>query len=49
MQYFDLRRCQPAFEKFCQRYESFFMDSRRRQFLRPYPLGLLGPPERKSI
>jgi len=49
MQYSELRRCQPAFEKFCRRYEGFLMDSRLRQFLRPYLLGLLGPLERKSI
>lgn len=49
MQYSDLRRCRPAFEKFCQRYEGFLGDSRQRQFLRPYLLGLLGPLERKSI
>lgn len=49
MQYTELRRCRPAFEKFCARYEPFLKDKRQRQYLRPYLLGLLGPLERKSI
>jgi SRSO17 transposase len=49
MQYRELRRCRPAFEQFCARYQRFLPRKDQREYLAPYLLGLLGPLERKSI
>lgn len=49
MRYEELRRCRPAFEQFCARYEGFLPRRDQRKYLAPYLLGLAGPLERKSI